>query len=332
MTTPLLRVAVVGATGAVGRDVLALLEARRFPLQELVPVATERSLGEVVEWLGHDVPVETAVDSLRGLDLVLVCTPPEGALEWVRQALLAEVPCIDLSGATAGREEVPLLSADMDPSPAALGAPVLASPPGSALAWARVLGPLRPMGLQRLVATAIEPVSAAGRAGIESLEAETVALFNQRELPSPTVFHQTIAFDCLPSTGPPGVEGATAIEEALVRDLPRLLGVPLPMAVTALRVPVFAGCGASLALELERPPSPSEVVDRLAKTPGVTVQASGASGPSTRDAVGEDVVFVGRVRPDPSREGGLLLWLAADPIRLAAANALRLAEARFLSA
>lgn len=326
----LLRVAVVGATGAVGSEVVALLESRRFPIQAIVPIATERSLGESVELLGHDVPVETDVASLRGLDLAIVCTPAAEALAWVRVALRDQVPCIDLSGAVAGTPEVPMLVAERAPDPAALAEPVLSGPSGSVLAWVRVLGPIqRHAGLRRIVATSLESVSGAGRAGIASLESETLALFNQQESPEPTVFERAIAFDCLPAAGALGGGGATFGEEGLVRDVTRLLGQAVPIALTSLRVPTFAGAGAALAVETEQPLDPAACTELLAKAPGVVLFEGGAPGPSTRDTIGRDEVLVGRVRRDPSSSAGLLLWIAADPIRLAAQNALELAEARF---
>jgi aspartate-semialdehyde dehydrogenase len=325
---PLLRIAVVGATGAVGSEVLELLESRRFPLQELVPIATDRSIGQRVELLGQDVPVQTG-SSLRGLDLAFLCTPRSESLAWVRAALEAEVACIDLSAATAATPEVPLLAADLPFDPSALRAPVLASPSGPALAWALVLAPIRARaGLRRVVGTAIEPVSGAGRGGIEALESETRALFSQQELPEPEVFARAVAFDCLPATGPPGGEGESELERELALQLRRLVGEDLPLAVTVLRNCTFAGAGASLAVETERTLEPAECADLLAKAPGVVVFDEEGMGPSTRDTVGEDAVLVGRIRRDPSAPSGLLLWLAADPIRLAARNGLKLAEAR----
>lgn len=181
----LLRVAVVGATGAVGAEVLALLQSRRFPLQEVLPIATERSLGETVELLGHEMPVVTEAVRLEGLDLVLLCAPRGEALAWVRAALEQGVPCIDLSGAAAATDEVPLLDALREPTADALAQPLLASPGGAALAWSRVLGPIdEAAGVRRVVATTLEAASGAGRAGVSALEAETLALFNQQEPPS----------------------------------------------------------------------------------------------------------------------------------------------------
>lgn len=326
----LLRVAVVGATGAVGAEVLALLQSRRFPLQEVLPIATERSLGETVELLGHEMPVVTEAVRLEGLDLVLLCAPRGEALAWVRAALEQGVPCIDLSGAAAATDEVPLLDALREPTADALAQPLLASPGGAALAWSRVLGPIdEAAGVRRVVATTLEAASGAGRAGVSALEAETLALFNQQEPPEPEVFEHAVAFDCVPSTGARDPDGRTEAEAAVAGQLARLLGREIPVAVTSLRVPVFAGGGASLAVETERPLAAAECAERLAKAAGVALRADDDPGPTTRETVGEDDVLVGRIRRDPSVATGLLLWLAADPVRLVAANALRLAEARF---
>lgn len=331
MTAPLLRVAVVGATGSLGAELLDQLRERRFPLQELRPIATERSLGATVDWLGHELPVVTEPDGLRGLDLVFVCTPPDAALDWIRRALQAGVPCVDFSGAVAGRAEVPLVNADESLDPGVLGAPLFAAPAPATLALARVLAPIRTeAGLVRVSATLCEAASGAGRAGVDALQAETIALFNQEELPETGLEHR-IAFDCLPASGALDAAGESALEGRVAAELGRLLDPSLPRSITALRIPTFAGMGIHVALETERELAPASCLECLDKTAGV-LRWTRPAGPTTRDAIGEDDVLVGRVRRDPSAAHGLLLWLAVDPARLAASNALRVAEARFRSA
>jgi aspartate-semialdehyde dehydrogenase len=325
-----LRIAVIGATGTLGSDLLSVLEARSFPLAELIPVATERSMGRAVDFYGQSLPVETDLPSLRGLDLVFLCVPEPEALEWVRAGLHAEVPCIDLSGAVAGASEVPLLVSDLLPDPADLLQPVIATPAGPTLAWSLVLEPIhRCAGLRRVIGTAFEAVSGAGCAGIESLQAESIALFGQREVPEPTVFPRGIAFDCIPMVGEAGTEAGTEVEEALVRGLRRLLGAEIPVAVTAVRVPTFSGTGASVAVEVAEELSAGELSELLVKSPGVAVPGDGMPSPTLREAAESEMVLVGRIRSDPTCERGLLFWLAADPVRLAASNAVRLAESRF---
>jgi aspartate-semialdehyde dehydrogenase len=187
---------VIGATGTVGSDLLSVLEARSFPLSELIPVATERSMGRAVEFHGESIPVETELPSLRGLGLVFLCLPGSEALGWVQAALRAEVPCIDLTGAMESAGGAPLLVANLQPDPADLLQPVIATPAGPTLAWSLVLEPIhRCAGLRRVIGTAFEAVSGAGWAGVESLQAEAIALFGQREVPEPTVLPHGIAFN-----------------------------------------------------------------------------------------------------------------------------------------
>ncbi len=328
MTAQLLRIAIIGATGTLGRELIEQLEERRFPLQELVPIASESSFGGAIEWLGHELPIVTE-HTLAGLDLVFLCTPPAAAPEWLRAALVARVACIDLSGAGAAREEIPLLDPERAPSAAALASPVLAVPSPAALALARVVSALRgASAVQRVVATVCESASSAGRAGIDALQAETVALFAQQDPPEESPFTHGVAFDTLPSTGPIGVGDLTASEAATQRDFARL--VPgVRAAVAALRVPTFSGLGIQVALELEQRIAPEAIEKLLDEAPGTRVFGTPA-GPSLRDAAGEAEVLVGRVRLDPTRVNGVMLWLALDPVRVTVTAALRLAELRAL--
>ena len=325
------RIGVVGATGALGSEVLAALSESSLPVREIVPIATDRSLGRDVEFQGEVYPVVTEGPSLRGLDLVFLCAPAAQSLEFVREALRAEVACIDLSGATAESPEVPLRVAEFGGEPDGERAPVVATPTGPALAWALVLRPLDERArLERVTGTSLEGASVGGRDGIESLYAESLAIFNQQEAPETEVFSGRVAFDCLPAVGPIGEEGHSRHETLLARTLGRLLGPRAKLGVTSVQVPTFLGHGAVLVVETEEDLEPGEAVAVLDKAPGVEVWREGGVGPSTRAAAGRDAVLVGRVRRDPSRERSLLLWLAADLLRLSAANAVRLATPRLL--
>jgi len=339
-----LRVALAGATGALAREVLTVLEERNFCVSELLPFASERSTGEFVSFGGDEISVEDEVPQLRGLDLMIICTPVTAALDLVRECLRAEVCCIDCSGALAASNDVPLLVSGLCAPAEVIGAPVITSPSNPSLAWSLVVSALdRAVGVSRVVGTVVQSSSSAGRAGIEALSNETLALLSQREVPEPDVFESHVAFDCVPRVGPAlqsssGETGSneTHQEVAIVRDLQRLLSrrggetrdTPLGVAATAIQVPTFVGDGSSLAIELERGLSPREVADVLAKAPGVELWASDEPGPSTRDSAGRDVVLVSRVRPDPSNPRGVLLWCAADALHLAAVNAVKLAETR----
>jgi aspartate-semialdehyde dehydrogenase len=324
----LLRVAVVGATGSLGAELVAALEERGFPASALVPIATDRSLGREVEFAGESLPVQTDVRTLEGVDLAFLCAPEAASLGFARMALEARAACIDLSGALAEQADVPLLVADWLSPETELAQPLVAGPPAPALALALALAPLRAAaGLRRVVATTFEAASVGGRGGMDALSDQSVALFNLQEPAEGEGVEAQVAFACLPAIGALEDGGATHHEARLARVLARLFDAPLPLAVTAVRVPTFSGDGVALAVETERPLGPDAARAALEKAPGVELWP-GADGPTTRTAVGRDAVLVGRVRRDPSCERGLLLWLAADGLRLAAANAVKLAEAR----
>lgn len=329
MTSGGARIGLLGATGALGGEVLAALEASPLRIAAIVPAASDASRGEAIEFQGEDYPVLAEMPNLRGLDLVFCCAPPDPSLAWVREALRAEVPCIDCSGALADSHEVPLRVAALAPPPEAEGAPVVATPDAALLAWTLALAPLqRAAGLRRVVATVLESASAAGREGIAALSSESLALFNQQEAPEPVAFGRPLAFDCHPSLEPPDESGHTPRERALQRGLARMLDTPVEVAATVAQVPAFVGQASSLALELARPLDPKEAEDHLAHAPGVEVWTEDGRGPNLRAAAGRDVVIAGRVRRDPGRPDGLLLWLVADPLGLVAANAVALAVAR----
>jgi aspartate-semialdehyde dehydrogenase len=329
--TELLRVGVVGATGALGSELVAVLDERGFPIGALVPIASERSLGREVEFGGESRAVETELGSLVGLDLVFLCAPPAVSLEYARLALQAQVPCIDLSGALADQPDVPLLVADLLDPEAELSQPLLATPPGPALGFALLLSPLdAAAGVRRVVATTLEAASVGGRGGVDALSDQSVALFNLQEPDDEEPGGETrVAFDCLPGIGPVDADGRTRHEAVLARVLARALGRELPLALTSVRVPTFGGDGIALAVETGRALDPAQVQAVLEKAPGVRVWPA-ADGPSTRSAIGREALLVGRVRRDPSCERGLQLWVAMDGLRLAAVNAVRLAEAHRL--
>ncbi len=328
-----LRVAVIGASGALGSELLAVLEERRFPLSDVVPVATDRSLGNEVDLAGEAYPILTEVPRLDAVDVLFLCAPPAVSLEFAREALRACVACFDLSGALARQPDVPLLAADLAYAEEDLAKPLVATPAGAALALALALAPLsREAGLRRVVATSLEAVSGAGQQGMESLSQQVLAIFNQQAPPPSLVFDRPVAFDVLPAVGEIEASGSTAREEALVCGLRRLLGRPeLPVAATVLRVPTFTGDGASLSIETEAALDAAQASEILAKAPGIALTRDDPHGPTTRSCSGSELVRVGRLRPDPTTPHGLLLWIAADAVRLAASNAVRLAEARFLA-
>jgi aspartate-semialdehyde dehydrogenase len=282
-----------------------------------------------IEFQGAEYPVETDVSSLHGLDFVFLCAPRQVSLEIARLSLRAEVPGVDLSGALAPTPEVPLQVAALGVPLEEAAFPFVATPTAPALALAQVLRPLADAaGLARVVGTLLDSVSVAGVRGIESLMSESLALFNQQELPDPTVFSRPVAFDCGPAARRPGESEEAPREQETVRDLTRLLGADVGYGITAVQVPTFLGLAASLLIETREPLGADEARAVLAKAPGVEVWPDGGEGPSLRATAGRAEVLVGRIRQDPTSERGLLVWLVSDPATLAAANAIELVEAR----
>jgi aspartate-semialdehyde dehydrogenase len=322
------RLGIVGATGALGGEVLALLDASPLSIAALAPISSARSAGEAIDFRGESYAVR-AESELRGLDLVICCAPPAVSLGFVREALRAEVPCIDASGALALSSEVPVAVAALGLSDALREAPLITSPPGAALALALVLQPIqRVAGITHAVATVLESAAGGGRDAIAALGAESVALFNQQDLPEPAVDGRALAFDCHPAVGEVEEAGSTAAEARLMHTLARVLDAPLPLSVGIARIPTFVGQAIALHLETRDALDPKQARELLQAAPGVSLWEQDAEGPNLRSVSGTSEVSVGRLRADPTRERALLCWLAADSLRLAAANAVALAERR----
>jgi len=328
-----LRAAVAGATGAVGRELVGLLAARDFPAAELRLLASERSVGEPVQFGDRELPVERLETSaLEDLDLLLLCAGAEVSRRWAPRAVAAGAVVVDTSAAFRLDPEVPLVVAELNPGALAALGPrhMVACPDGASLAAALALGPLsRAAGLRRVWAFACLSASQAGRAGAAELEQQTRDLFNFRPVRAERFPHQ-LAFNCLPRCGPFDADGSTALERGLVEETRRLLGLPrLPMGVTAVQVPVFSAHGLALHLELGRALPPDEARALLADAPGLRLvdDPAGEAYPHGLEAVGQDEVLVGRVRRDGGSEGGLALWLAVDNARRGGAlNAVQVAE------
>jgi aspartate-semialdehyde dehydrogenase len=319
MATRGVRIGIGGATGALGTEVLSLLDAARVPIAQIVPVASENSLGCDIDFQDEVVAVATELPALHGLDLFINCAPPAAGAEMARAALRAEVPFVDASGGFASHAEVPLLWASGGDL---VGAePLLASPVDATLAWLPVLRALAseraPVAGQ---ATVLEAASASGRTGIEMLTAESLALFNQQDLPDPVDGYVPLAFDLHPNGG----EG-DAREVALQAALHRLLPVAPTVATRWVRVPVFVGQATSLRLVWEGPVDVAGIAELLAKAPGVEMWEGAGEGANLRAASGRDVTLVGRPVPDPSDPRAVRLWIVADVLRLVAANAVAIA-------
>lgn len=330
-------IAVVGATGVVGRQLLEILEERDFPVAQLRLLASERSDGEFLDFRGDSVLVQSLdEEAFAGIDLVFFCAPASVSALFCPVAARLGAVCIDLSGAWRIDADVPLVLPEVNPQEIvrARGKKIIAIPGAAAAALAVALGPLHHLSpLRRLVVTSVQSVSGAGQAGIDELRVQCGELLNGRPCDA-KVFPRQIAFNCLPQNGLFDADGVDAEESALAHDLRRLLDLPdLGVSVTAVRVPVFYGYSAAVNVEAQGALPLRQARAALAATPGVTLIDEPSEGdyPTPVDAAGQDEVQVGRLRVDGSRPGGLDLWLAADNLRAGAAlPAVRVAELLFL--
>lgn len=310
------RIVVFGVTGQLGRELVENIDASGWKIAELVGVASAASLGRDFEFRGDELDVVAELPVLKGRDLVIVCTPRGPALEIVREALRAEVPCIDCSGALSAQAAVPLARRDGE---GIEKAPLVTIPSSTALAWLPALEALRAAaGLVRVSGTVLCSAAAWGREGVAALSEESIALFNQSEVPESGPAGRPAAFDVLPG-------GALDLER-IRGELARELGDGLPLAISSLQVPTFVGEGTVLAVELERPLALVEVERILSER----AELSPGERPSMRDALGRPAILVDRVEPDTSGPAGRAyrLWLASDPLRLVADAAMRAAGRR----
>jgi len=336
-----LRLVVFGVTGQLGQELIGRLDESGWPIAELVGVASEGSAGETFDFRGEELDVLGEWPVLKGRDLVFICTRGVDALEVVRECLRAQVPCLDLTGALSSQAEVPLaktLAAAGAEDDAIAVAPLIALPSATTLAWAPVLDAIGDVAeITRVVGTVLSSASALGRHGLIALSEESIALFNQSESETAGPAGQGVAFDVVPGGG---------IDPDRIRlELARLFGETLRIDVTGVLVPTFVGEGTSLAIELDRPLERAVLESSLEAGIGLSVVAEGLGsrgltaveedvaepiGPTLRDAGGTDEVLVGRIEADASvAEGtGWRVWLASDPVRLAADHALRVAGRR----
>ena len=339
-----LRVAVVGVTGAVGEELLRILESRAFPVDELVPLASARSAGRAIRFGDREVAVqELSVEALRGVDVSLSAAGASIARGFVREAAAAGTVCIDKSSAFRMEPDVPLVVPEVNPE-ALEGSPrIVAVPNCTTIVAMMALAPLhRAAGLRSLVLSSYQAVSGAGRDGTRELAEQIEKLRDRVEelghpdidaLPTGDVFGKTMAFNVLPKIDAFAADGSTGEEVKTVEESRKILGIAdLDVAATCVRVPVPVGHSVSLLARFSRPITPQEARDLLAGAPGVELRDDPANGvyPSPLEAAGRDDVLVGRIRQAPIHDDSLLLFACGDNLRKGAAlNGIQIAERLF---
>ncbi|MGO0123140.1 aspartate-semialdehyde dehydrogenase [Desulfothermobacter acidiphilus] len=323
-------VAVVGATGAVGQEILQVLEERRFPVKRLLPLATARSAGKEIRFGGETYRVEaTGEDSFAGVDIAFFAggsASKEFALKAREQGALV----IDNSSAFRLDPEVPLVVPEVNPEDARQHKRLIANPNCSTII---MVVPLKPIydaaGIRRVVVATYQAVSGAGAAAIEELRRQTQAVLEGKEYP-PQVFPHPIAFNLIPHIDVFAEQDYTREEWKMVKETRKILhDERLAITATTVRVPVFRSHSEAVNVETESKLSAAAARELLRRAPGVEVVDDPGSlqYPMPLTATGRDEVFVGRIREDISVDKGLNLWVVADQLRKGAAtNAVQIAE------
>ena len=323
-------IAVVGATGTVGETIVHILEERDFPVGELHLLASLESAGSSVPYRGKNVRVrEVDAFDFTQVRMVFFAAGPAVTLSFADKARAAGCAVIDLSGALAQAQAPQVVPEANAQKLQGLPKPVqVSSPSPSATALAVVLAPLRGLlDIQRVNVTACLAVSAQGRQAVSELARQTAELLNLRPLES-TFFDRQMAFNLLAQVGKPDAQGHVPLEKRLVSELRDVLGMPgLKVSVTCVQAPVFFGDSFSVSVQLAGPVDLDAVNALLEAADSIELVEAGDYPTAVGDAVGQDVVYVGRVRHGVDDTSELNLWLTSDNVRKGAAlNAVQVAE------
>ena len=324
-------VAVVGATGAVGTEMIEVLEERKFPVTRLVPLASTRSAGGTVTFEGNEVPIEVLTkDSFAGVDIALFSAGAELSREFAPIAVKAGAVVIDNSAAWRMTSEVPLVVPEVNAHDIQWHKGIIANPNCSTIQMVVALKPLHDEArIKRIVVTTFQSVSGTGKDAMDELMAECQDLLSFKQT-SPKVYPHQIAFNCLPHIDDFLPSGYTKEEMKMVHETRKIMGdQSIHVTATTVRVPVYVGHSEAINIETERKLSANEARAILSTAPGVLLYDDPAHKiyPMPLEVAGKDEVYVGRVREDESIANGLNLWVVADNLRKGAAlNAVQIAE------
>ena len=341
-----MRVAVVGATGAVGTEILGILEGRDLPIEEMRPVASQRSAGRRLTFRGSTVEVGAiAPEVFEGIDIALFDVPDNVSEEWAPVAAESGSVVIDNSAAWRMHPEVPLVVPEINPQDVderPIG--IIASPNCTMLTLVVPLGVLNQRArLTRVISSSYQAASGAGKPGVDELwdqmeravkERDLVTMGLAREVLEPgTTFPHPLAMNVIPQVGSVRDDGYTGEESKVAAETRKVLGMgDLPVTATCVRVPTVVGHGVSVHAEFEEPISVSEARALLQGAPGIELLDDPAKGlyPTPLEAAGRDPCFVGRIRQDPNDERALEWFAVADNLRKGAAlNTVQIAQLVF---
>lgn len=327
------RVAVAGATGNVGREMLNILAERRFPVDEVAALASNRSLGMEVEFGNSQLPVDDIANfDFDGWDMALFAIGSEATAKYAPAAADSGCTVIDNSSLYRYDPDIPLIVPEVNPD-AVEGfreRNIIANPNCSTAQMVVVLNPLHERArIRRVVVSTYQSVSGSGKAAMDELWNQTKAMYNPGEEAVPSVYPSRIAFNVIPHIDSFLDDGSTREEWKMVAETKKIIDPGIEVSATCVRVPVFVGHSEAVNIEFEEHVDEAEAREILRAAPGVMVVDERRDGgyATPMDCVGEYATFVSRLRQDPTIANGLNLWCVSDNLRKGAAlNAVQIAE------
>ena len=324
-------VAVLGATGAVGQEMINILQERNFPVGKLIPLASARSAGKTLMFRGEDVTIQLACEeAFEGVDIVLGAAENDIAEKFAPAIVNAGAVFVDNSSAFRLDPNVPLVVPEVNPDDVKIHKGIISNPNCSTIITVTAVNALNALSpIKTMTASTYQAVSGAGAGGPVELMGEVEAL-SKGESYEPKIFPYQIAYNLIPQIGSGQYEGYTSEEMKLQNEGRKIMHLPeLKVSCTCVRVPVVRSHSISVSLHFDKPVTVEQAREAIAKAPGCKlVDDLGAKQyPMPLDTTDQDIVFVGRIRPDLTDDNGLCLWCCGDQVRKGAAtNAIQIAE------
>ena len=324
-------VAVLGATGAVGQEMMNILQERNFPVGKLIPLASARSAGKTLLFKGEEVTIQEACEeAFGGVDIVLGAAENDIAKKFAPAIVRSGAVFVDNSSAFRLDPNVPLIVPEVNPEDAKNHKGIISNPNCSTIITVTAVNALNSIApIQSMVASTYQAVSGAGVAGMVELEKQIADLLEGKPAEVKTFAYQ-IAYNLIPQIGGEQEDGYTSEEMKLHYEGRKIMHLPeMNVSCTCVRVPVMRSHSISVKLHFDKPVSVEEAREVLAKAPGVKLvdDLNNKRDPMPLETSGQDIVYVGRIRPDLTDPNGLCLWCCGDQVRKGAAtNAVQIAE------
>ena len=324
-------VAVLGATGAVGQEMMKILAERNFPVGKLIPLASARSAGKTLKFKGEDVTIQEACDrAFEGVDIVLGAAENDIAQKFAPAIVKAGAVFVDNSSAFRLDPKVPLIVPEINPEDVSWHSGIIANPNCSTIITVTAVNALNKLSpIRTMTASTYQAVSGAGAGGPIELQNEVEAL-RKGETYEPKVFSHQIAYNLIPQIGGEQFEGYTSEEMKMQNEGRKIMHLPeLRVSCTCVRVPVVRSHSISVSVHFDKPVTVEQAREVLKDAPGVKLvdDLKNKQYPMPLDTSDQDIVFVGRIRPDLTDDNGLCLWCCGDQVRKGAAtNAIQIAE------